>query len=93
MTEIIAQGPVDVNVRGEIFVLADPSGRVRSAATTLDSVTRTLIEKEMPTPMWNGIFGNDSPEARAKVYAVFGWRVMVGTFTPNVEVRGDEQGA
>lgn len=66
---------IDVNVRGEIFVLTDPGGRIRSAATTLDSVTRTLIEKEMPTPMWNGIFGNSSPEARENVYADFGWRV------------------
>ena len=81
------RAPVERTVSGGIYALADPSGKIRSAGTTLDSVTRTLIGKEMPTPMWNALFGNSDPAARAKIYEKHGWRVMHGTFTPNAELR------
>jgi hypothetical protein len=66
----------------EIFAIADPNWRIRNVDTTLDGVTRPLVEKEMPPIMWNSIFENPSPESRAKVYEDFGWHVVRGIFTP-----------
>ena len=85
MTTPIAAGRLDRRVGGDtaIYALFDPAGKLRRCGETLDIATNYLVEG-MAKELWNGVFGKPA-KTRVQTFERHGWKVLQGTFTPNVE--------
>jgi len=66
-----------------IYALFDPSGKMKKCSNDFDRVTNYFPQNVFSTEMWNELFRANAAK-REKIFEANGWKVMRGTFTPNV---------